>query len=178
MDGDATVLVVDDQPQNVRLLDAVLSPRGYRVVGATSGQEALEALRVDEIDLVLLDIRMPGMDGYEVCRRIRADPETEFLPVVMITASEAEQKVLAIEAGADDFIGKPFDQGELLARVSSLLRVKRYHDTILLQAAELEAWNRQLEERVATQLAELERGESTPPIPAAANGGARLGFGR
>jgi adenylate cyclase len=157
IDVAAKILVVDDQPQNVRLLDAVLSPRGYRVVSATSGHEALGALRVDEIDLVLLDIRMPGMDGYEVCRRLRDDPETAFLPVVMVTASEAEQKVRAIEAGADDFISKPFDQAELLARVRSLLRIKRYHDTILLQAAELEAWNQQLEERVATQVAELER---------------------
>jgi DNA-binding response OmpR family regulator len=157
MTDETTILVVDDQPQNVRLLDAVLSPRGYRVLSASSGEEALDLLRTEQPHLVLLDILMPGMDGYEVCRRIRENADTAFLPVVMVTASEAQQKVRAIEAGADDFITKPFDQGELLARVKSLVRVKRYQDTIRSQAEELEAWNRQLEERVQSQVAELER---------------------
>jgi adenylate cyclase len=120
------ILVVDDLPQNVRLLRAVLEPRGYEVVSASSGEEALTAL--ERADLVLLDVLMPGMDGYEVCRRIRADPATAFLPVVMITASGEQEKRRALEAGADDFITKPFDQAELLARVGSLLRIKRYHD--------------------------------------------------
>ena len=100
---------------------------------------------------------MPGMDGYEVCRRIREHPATAYLPVVMITASDTQEKVRGIEAGADDFVTKPFDQAELLARVKSLVRVKRYQDTIRRQAAELEAWNRQLEERVQSQVAALER---------------------
>ena len=151
------VLVVDDLPQNVRLLDAVLSPRGYDVRSAGSGEEALAALQDDPPDLVLLDILMPGMDGYEVCRRIRGDPATAFLPVVMITASGDQEKLRAIEAGADDFVAKPFNQAELLARVRSLVRVKRYHDTIERQAAELAAWNRELEARVAVQVEELER---------------------
>ena len=98
---------------------------------------------------------MPGMDGYEVCRRLRADPATALLPVVMITASGDEQKLAAIEAGADDFIPKPFDQAELVARIRSLLRIKRYHDTIETQAAELERWNRELEKRVGEQVKEL-----------------------
>ena len=157
MSDDTTILVVDDQAQNVRLLDAVLSPRGYRVVSAESGEEALDLLPTEQPHLVLLDIVMPGMDGYEVCRRIRANANTAFLPVVMITASDAQQKVRGIEAGADDFITKPFDQAELLARVKSLVRVKRYQDTIRSQADELEAWNRQLEQRVESQVAELER---------------------
>ena len=106
---------------------------------------------------MLLDILMPGMDGYEVCHRIRGDPATAFLPVVMITASGDQEKLLAIEAGADDFVTKPFNQGELLARVRSLVRVKRYHDTIERQTAELAAWNRELEARVAAQVEELER---------------------
>ena len=151
------VLVVDDLPQNVRLLDAVLSPRGYDVRSAGSGEEALAALQDDPPDLVLLDILMPGMDGYEVCRRIRGDPATAFLPVVMITASGDQEKLRAIEAGADDFVAKPFNQAELLARVRSLVRVKRYHDTIERQAAELASWNRELEARVAVQVEELER---------------------
>ena len=85
---------------------------------------------------------MPGLDGYEVCRRIRQDPATAYLPIVMITASGDRQKRRAIEAGADDFVTKPFDQAELLARVQSLIRMKRYHDTIERQTAELTAWNR------------------------------------
>ena len=107
---------------------------------------------------MLLDILMPGLDGYEVCRRIRQDPATAFLPVVMITASGDQEKVLAIEAGADDFIAKPFDQAELLARVASLLRVKRYHDTIERPGrASSPSGTGELEERVAAQVEELER---------------------
>jgi adenylate cyclase len=152
-----TILAVDDQPANLRLLDAVLSPRGYRVIRATSGEQALELLPSSDVDLVLLDIVMPGIDGYEVCRRIRSAPETAFLPVVMITASGNQEKTRAIEAGADDFVSKPFDQSELLARVASLARIKRYHDTITQQAAELAQWNAKLETRVLTQLGELQR---------------------
>ncbi|MBE2319062.1 response regulator [Solirubrobacter sp. CPCC 204708] len=122
------ILVVDDLPQNVRLLEAVLAPRGYEVVSAASGEEALE--RLDGVDLVLLDVVMPGLDGYEVCRRIRADPDTAFLPVVMITASGEQEKKRALDAGADDFLTKPFDHAELLARVRSLVRLKRYHDEV------------------------------------------------
>jgi adenylate cyclase len=152
-----TILAVDDQPANLRLLDAALSPRGYRVVRASSGGQALELLPSSGADLVLLDIVMPGIDGYEVCRRIRSAPETAYLPVVMITASGHQEKTRAIEAGADDFVSKPFDQSELLARVASLARIKRYHDTITRQAAELAQWNAELEARVHTQLEELQR---------------------
>jgi adenylate cyclase len=154
---DPLILVVDDLPQNIRLLEAVLSPKGFRVVAASSGEEALDVLSKEHPDLVLLDILMPGMDGYEVCRRIRQDPGTAFLPVIMITASGEEEKVRAIESGADDFVSKPFDQAELLARVRSLVRVKRYHDTIEHQAAELARWNRELEQRVQDQIEQLER---------------------
>jgi class 3 adenylate cyclase len=153
----ATILVVDDLPQNVKLLDAILSPRGYTVVSAGSGEEAMAAIAEQLPDLVLLDILMPGIDGFEVCRRLREDPATRFLPIVMITAHAGEEKVKAIEAGADDFLAKPFDQAELLARVRSLLRIKRYHDTIEAQAAELAEWNRLLEQRVDEQVRELER---------------------
>jgi adenylate cyclase len=157
MSEPASILVVDDLPQNVRLLEAILAPRGYRVLAANSGHEALERVGTERVELVLLDILMPGMDGYEVCRALRADPATSFLPVVMITASGEQEKVAAIEAGADDFIAKPFEQAELLARVHSLLRIKRYHDTIEAQAAELAAWNRELEQRVAEQVDALDR---------------------
>jgi class 3 adenylate cyclase/CheY-like chemotaxis protein len=156
-DEHPSILVVDDLPPNVRLLEATLTPRGYRVASAQSGREALAIVAAEPIDLVLLDILMPVMDGYQVCRELRAHPETSFLPVVMITASGEQEKLAAIEAGADDFISKPFDQSELLARVKSLLRIKRYHDKIEAQAAELAAWNRELEQRVADQVEELER---------------------
>jgi adenylate cyclase len=157
MNEDATILVVDDLPQNVRLLDAVLTPRGYRVVPATSGEEALRLLAEQPPDLVLLDVFMPGVDGYEVCRRIRREPDTAYLPIVMITAGGAQEKRTAIEAGADDFVTKPFDQAELLARVTSLIRIKRYHDTIERQTQELTAFNAELEQRVTAQVEQLER---------------------
>ena len=151
------VLVVDDQPQNVRLLEAILGPRGYDVRTARSGEEALATVAAAPVDLVLLDIIMPGLDGYETCRRLREQASTAYLPVVMVTASGEEQKVKALEAGADDFLTKPVNRNELVARVASLARIKRYQDTIKRQAAELAAWNRELESRVEVQVAELER---------------------
>jgi len=153
----ARVLVVDDQPPNVRLLEAILAPRGYDVRMATSGEEALAALDADDMDLVLLDIVMPGMDGYEVCREIRERPGTAYLPVVMVTASGDEQKIKALEAGADDFLTKPVNKNELLARVASLARIKRYQDTIKRQSDELAAWNHELEDRVSDQVSQIER---------------------
>ena len=152
------ILVVDDVPQNIRLLEAVLAPRGHTLVAATSGREALERLaETPGPDLVLLDVVMPEMDGYAVCRALRAEPATRFLPVIMITASGDREKLASIEAGADDFLTKPFDQAELLARVGSLLRIKRYQDTVEGQAAELATWNRELERRVREQVDALER---------------------
>ncbi len=131
------ILVVDDTPANIKLLDAVLSSQGYTVVPAAAGSEALALVDQEAPDLILLDILMPGMDGYEVCRRLRDQPATAHLPIIMITASETKDKVKGLEAGADDFLAKPFDQAELLARVRSLLRVKRYHDIIQRQAGRL-----------------------------------------
>ena len=101
---------------------------------------------------------MPGIDGYEVCRRIRADERTALLPVVMITASGEQEKLMATEAGADDFVTKPFDQSELLARVRSLVRVNRYHrDRGRRRPRQLAEWNEKLEQRVTEQVAELDR---------------------
>jgi adenylate cyclase len=146
----ARILVVDDVPENVRLLEAVLTPRGYEVVSATDGATALELAESAKPDLVLLDVMMPQPDGYEVCRRLRGREETAMLPVIMLTASLGPEKTNAIKAGADDFIAKPFNHDELFARVRSLLRIKRYHDTI-------KELNRTLEERVQAQVEELER---------------------
>ena len=151
------ILVVDDVPENVRLLEAVLVSRGYEVVTANDGRAALERVQTAEPDLILLDVMMPGLDGYAVCSQLRANDDTAVLPVIMVTSSIGQEKTKAIEAGADDFIPKPFNHDELLTRVRSLLRIKRYHDTIKAQAAELAELNRTLEERVRAQVAELER---------------------
>lgn len=151
------ILVVDDTLRNVRLLNAILSSHGYTVRSASSGPEALEKVAAEPPDLILLDIQMPDMDGYEVCRRLRDTPATQFLPVVMVTSSDSEVRGDAIEAGADDFITKPFNQQELLARVRSLIRIKRFHDTIQTQAAELADWNQTLAARVDEQVSELEK---------------------
>jgi adenylate cyclase len=155
--GAAKILVVDDVPENVRLMEAVLVPRGYEVVSATNGPDALALVESAKPDLILLDVVMPEMDGYAVCSRLRASEETAVLPVIMVTSSIGPEKTKAIEAGADDFIPKPFNHGELLTRVKSLLRIKRYHDTIKEQAAELRELNQTLEQRVQTQVEELER---------------------
>ena len=151
------ILVIDDSPQNRRLAEALLMPRGYEVIGVESGAEAFTWLEHNAADIVLLDIVMPEMNGYEVCRRLRENPATEVLPVVMLTSSGDEDKVRAIEAGADDFISRPVNEAELLARVRSLLRIKQFHDTIQRQAAELAEWNRTLEDRVTAQVDDLER---------------------
>src|SRR6476620_6545121 len=151
------ILVVDDVPANVRLLEAILVPSGFAVSSASSGPEALERVVADPPDLGLLDVQMAGMNGYEVCRRIRENEATALIPVVMVTSHDSEARIDGIRAGADDFVTKPFDQQELLLRVRSLVRIKRYHDTIRAQAAELAEWNHTLEARVAEQVEELGR---------------------
>ena len=151
MSAAGRILVVDDTPVNLKLLADLLSARGYAVVTATSGAEALDKIEAAIPDLVLLDVMMPGMSGYEVCRKLRDNPATSMLPVVMVTALDpTQERVKGIEAGADDFLTKPIHQAELLARVRSLLRVKTLWD----QLAEL---NRTLETRVTEQVAQLER---------------------
>jgi DNA-binding SARP family transcriptional activator/class 3 adenylate cyclase/CheY-like chemotaxis protein len=151
------ILVVDDTPANVRLLEAILVTHGHQVRSVSSGAEALSVVEGEAPpDLVLLDIQMPGMNGFEVCRRIREHDALAMLPIIMITAAGSAEKLTALDCGADDFIPRPFDQAELLARVRSLLRIKRYHDTIAGQAAELSAWNRVLEEQVAEQVEEVQ----------------------
>ena len=147
----AKILVVDDTPQNVKLLADLLTVKGYAVVTAASGREALELVDKEQPDLVLLDVVMPEMSGYEVCRKIRDNPATAILPVVLVTALDpAQERLKGLDAGADDFLTKPINQAELLARVRSLLRIKDLYD----QLAEL---NKTLEKRVAEQVAQLER---------------------
>jgi class 3 adenylate cyclase/CheY-like chemotaxis protein len=147
----ARILVVDDTPQNVKLLADLLAAKGYAVSTAADGAVALATLAAEPFDLVLLDVMMPGLSGYEVCERIRADSRTALLPVVLVTALDPQQeRVKGIEAGADDFLSKPINRQELFARVRSLLRIKRLQD-------EVQDWNAKLEERVREQVAQLER---------------------
>jgi len=158
MSAPAKILVVDDTPLNVKLLNDLLTVKGYAVVTAPNGEEALSRVAEEKPDLVLLDIMMPGLSGYDVCRKIRGDPRTALLPVVLVTSLDPHQeRVKGIEAGADDFLAKPINQPELLARVRSLLRVKSLQDQVLNQAEELRAWNAKLEERVLDQVSQLER---------------------
>src|SRR5438067_6861552 len=137
----ARVLVVDDSPVNAKLLQGMLTAEGYRVIQATSGEAALEAVSTEAPDLVLLDLILPGIDGYEVCRRLRSAPVSSMLPVVMVTGAESSDRVSSIEAGVDDFLMKPVDRLELLARVRSLLRIKSYHDMVQRQTAALACFN-------------------------------------
>ncbi|MFO1283535.1 MAG: response regulator [Burkholderiales bacterium] len=154
----ASLLVVDDTPHNVKLLADILGAKGYRALTAASGEEALAKLASEAVDLVLLDVMMPGLSGYDVCRRVRADPRTELLPIVLVTSLDPhEERVKGIEAGADDFLQKPIHQAELLARVRSLLRIKALQDEVRRQADALREWNAKLEERVAGQVAQIER---------------------
>ena len=152
------ILAVDDQPHNLRLLADLLGAKGYDVCTAASGIEALAKIESEHPDLVLLDVIMPNMNGYEVCRKIRENAATMILPIVMITALDpAEERVKGLDAGADDFLTKPINQPELLARVRSLLRIKQLYDTVQEQRAQLAELNRTLEQRVLEQVGQLDR---------------------
>ncbi|MFA7383628.1 MAG: response regulator [Desulfurivibrionaceae bacterium] len=158
MNNPARILVVDDTPANVKLLSGLLTYNGYEVVTAASGAEALEKVETEQPDLVLLDIMMPGMNGYEVCRTIRKNPATEILPIVMVTSLDpAEERINGLQAGADDFLAKPVDEQELLVRVRSLLRIKELYDTVQAQSAQITECNKTLEQRVHDQVEQLER---------------------
>jgi class 3 adenylate cyclase len=154
--GPEKVLVVDDTPHNVKLLADLLGVKGYAVATAVNGEEALAKVASESPDIILLDVMMPGLSGYDVCRRLRADPATALLPIVLVTSLDPQgERVKGIEAGADDFLPKPINQAELFARVRSLLRVKSLQDEVKRQAEALKEWNAKLEERVAEQVTQL-----------------------
>lgn len=131
----ARVLIVDDIPTNVKLLETRLTAEYFDVITATSGAEALKTCDEQDIDIVLLDVMMPEMDGFEVCRRLKANPHTHHLPVVMITAlDQPSDRIKGLEVGADDFLNKPVDDMQLMARVKSLVRLKILTDELRARA--------------------------------------------
>ncbi len=154
----ARILIADDNPANVDILAKRLESHGYEIVTAHDGEEALTKARDLLPDLILLDVMMPKMDGFAVCREIKGDTTLPFMPIILVTAkTESKDIVEGLEAGGDEYLGKPVDHAALVARVGSILRIKEMHDTIEAQSAELAGWNRELESRVAAQLAEIER---------------------
>jgi class 3 adenylate cyclase/CheY-like chemotaxis protein len=159
------ILLVDDNPTNLDILETRLAIHGYELLTAADGEEALAAAREATPDLILLDVMMPKLDGFEVCRRLKADPALPYMPIILVTAKADTKDIVAgLDAGGDEYLTKPVDQAALVARVRSILRTKALHDTVqeqaerlAAQAAELAEWNRTLEERVHQQLAEIER---------------------
>ena len=126
-----SILVVDDDPINVQLMEAQLVNK-YDIVKAFSGEEALDILGREKPDLIILDVMMPGINGYEVCRRIKSSEDTSFIPVIIVTAlSSRDDRLEGIEAGADDFLTKPIDRVELLTRSKNLLQGKKLHDKLI-----------------------------------------------
>ena len=152
------ILVVDDEPQNIELLEAYLVPQGYEIVKAANGEEALEKLFSNQIDVMLLDVMMPGTDGFEVLRRIRQDNkyrDHRRLPIILVTAlRETEDRIKGIEAGCDDFLSKPVDKMELLARVRSLVKVKDYYDLMKITRKSLEDLNEKFQTYIRQRLDE------------------------
>jgi len=136
------ILAVDDEPMNVELLDAYLSS-DYEIIPAYSGMECLEKVKTEKPDLILLDIMMPGMDGYEVSRTLKEDPATRFTPIIMVTAlSDVDDRIKGSDAGSDEFLTKPVDKTELLSRVKALLHTKCLHDNLLSERDVLDMQNR------------------------------------
>ncbi len=152
------ILVVDDDPINLDIFQSQLRISGYHTITASDGEEALHIATTHQPDLVLLDLMLPKLDGFEVCRQLKGDSSLPFMPIIMVTARADDADVVAgLEAGSDEYLAKPVEPPALVARVKSMLRIKALHDTVQEQAAQLSEWNAKLEQRVADQLTELER---------------------
>ena len=150
------ILCVDDEEANLKLLANILVPRGYTVVSAASGKDALQKIKSQTIDIVLLDIIMPGMDGFEVCRQIKEDQKLRNIPVIMITVlTDKQDRIRGIEAGAEEFLSKPFDQTEALARIKILLKVKELNDARARAEDALQKSHDELDRQVQERTAEL-----------------------
>jgi K+-sensing histidine kinase KdpD len=144
-ESSAKILIVEDNKENVDLLVYFLKPQNYLLEIAHDGVEAMEKIEKEPPDIILLDIMLPRMDGFELCERVKKDPATMFIPVIMITAlKDLKDKMRSLEVGADDFITKPFENVELLTRVKSLLRIKKYHDELEKKNTELADKNKEL----------------------------------
>jgi signal transduction histidine kinase len=142
-----TILIVDDEEKNIKLLKAMLMAENYRLRGVLSGEEALRVVAETPPDLILLDVMMAGIDGFEVCRRLKEDEKTRMIPIAMVTAlREKGHRIKAMEVGADDFLSKPVDQTELLVRVKSLLRIKSYQDDLIDSYREVAKKNAEIQE--------------------------------
>jgi putative two-component system response regulator len=151
-----TVLMVDDNPTNLQVLQATLEGEGYRRLAARDGASALAVSAKAEPDLILLDIMMPGMDGYEVCRRLKSDPATYDIPVIFLSAlEETQEKVKGLELGAVDYITKPFEPAEVLARVNTHLTLRCLQRELRRANAQLKALNQNLEQKVEDRSREL-----------------------
>jgi len=152
------ILIVDDNETNRDILVTRLATQGYDLKQAADGEEALAAAKQHLPDVILLDVMMPKIDGVEVCRRLKKDAALPFMPIILVTAKADSKDIVAgLDAGADEYLTKPVDQAALLARVRSVLRIKALHDQVQAQAAELESFNATLQQRVAAQVAEIER---------------------
>ena len=152
------ILIVDDNETNRDILVMRLGPQGYELLQACDGEEALAVAREKLPDLILLDVMMPKLDGFEVCRRLKADADLPFMAIILVTAkADTKDVVFGLEAGADEYLTKPVDQAALVARVKSMLRMKELTDRVTAQAADLAGWNRTLEERVTQQLTQIGR---------------------
>ena len=146
------ILIVDDEERNIRLLKAMLLSEEYHLTGVLSGKEALDSLDEINPDLILLDVMMPEIDGFEVCSLIKQDEKTRAIPVIIVTAlDEKEHRIKALEAGADDFLNKPVDRTEMMIRVKSLLRIKVYHDELIDSFKEIAKKNSKLKELEKTK---------------------------